>query len=331
MVKIKISDENYLYASARVRARAANGINADIMNRMVESGSASDVFRILSEHGITVINGEDGTPDTEATLDAYLNSEFEVVQSFTHDPEICDLLRYPYDAHNLKSAIKSEIRGSSGDLIYIDLGSVEASKVTAMTANRDFSAFPENMAAAAAQAIEEYDKTSDPQRIDNAIDRACYADILSLAVRIKKSFFSDTVRTKIDVTNILTSLRVMRMGADASYFSTCYIDGGKLTESFYKKLIASGQEAFADTLQNTEYSYIAKALDAGGRLADAERVCDNCYIETLRASYSIAYGAEVPFSYLALKDYEVRNIRIIITSKKVGLSPAEIRAKLRGI
>ena len=331
LAKIRISDDNYLYASARVRARAANGIDAEILNRMTEARDAGEVFRILSEHGINVINGEDGTPDTEATLDTYLNSEFEVVQSFTHDPEICDLLRYPYDAHNLKSAIKSEMRGTSGELIYIDLGSVSASYVTEMMTKRDFGAFPENMAAAAAKAIEEFDKTSDPQRIDIAIDRACYADMLALAERINKSFFSDTLRTKIDVTNILTALRVMRMGADESYFSSCYIDGGKLSLDFHKKLIASGQEGFSEKLVSTDYSYIAAALEAGGRLADAERICDNCYIDKLRTSYSIAYGAEVPYSYLALKDYEVRNIRIIITSKKVGLSPAEIRAKLRGI
>lgn len=331
MGKIRIKDENYLYGSTRVRARAVNGINNESLLRMADAPGIQEALRIVSERGINIVSGGDGSPDVEATLEGFLKSEFDVVRGFTADPQIYNLIRYTYDAHNLKSAVKNEIRSSNDSDILIDLGSVKASEVTEAAASRDFGAFPRNMACAALKAIEDYDKTSDPQVIDLVIDRACYADMLDTANSFNKKFFAETVKTKIDTTNILTSVRVIRMGLDHGYFESCYIEGGKLGKSFFKKLISSGQESFRELLSSTDYSYISDTLEIGGRMSEAELVCENCYIEKLRDMYAVPYGAEVTFAYLALTDIAIRNVRIILTAKKVGLAPAEIRKKLRGI
>jgi len=329
--KVRLKDDDYLYASARVRARAVNGINGETLLRMADAPELSDALRIAAEHGISVVTDADGAPDTETTIEQYLTSEYDIVQGFTADPQIYGILRYPYDAHNIKSAIKNEVRGSASDSLLIDLGSVKASDVPEMLAGRDFSAYPENMAKAAEEAIEEYDKLSDPQVIDLIIDKACYADMLALASTFNKKFLAETVRTKIDVTNILTVVRVVRMGLDSAYFENCFINGGTLDLQFCKRLISSEKEAFRESVSRAGYAYLADVLEAGGRLAEAELKCENCYIEKLRSSYMVPYGPEVPYAYLALKDIEAKNIRIILTGKKVGLAPAEIRKKLRGI
>ena len=331
MRKIRIKDEDHLYGSARVRARAANGIERADLIRMSEAKDAAEVFRLLGERGVTVIENDEGEPDTEATLDKYLGSEFDLVQGFSPEKRIYGILRYQYDAHNLKTAIKCEARGRAPEDVFIDLGTVKAASVEKAVLERDFSAFPENISKAAPEALESFGKNGDPQVIDLLIDKACFADMLTLAKSFNKPFFGEIVETKIDVTNILTAIRIMKMGADFDFFKSCFIPGGTLGIEFFKKMTDSGEEGYLDIVSGTAYSYISGAVKAGGRLSQAERACENCYIEKLKGVYSKAYGAEVPFAYLALKDAEVRNIRIIIISKKVGLSSAEIQGRLRGI
>ena len=57
--------------------------------------------------------------------------------------------------------------------------------------------------------------------------------------------------------------------------------------------------------------------------------CDNFYMDRVRGAKMIPFGPAVPAAYLIAREFEVKNLRIILGGKQAGLSPDAIRARVR--
>lgn len=136
------------------------------------------------------------------------------------------------------------VRGFDFAALYSSCGTLDEKQVSDAVRNRDFSAFPENMAKAAPEAIREYSETSDPQLIDLILDRACLADMLSVARGYKDEVISDYVKNRIDMMNILTALRVLRMGKDSKFFDFASSEGGYIDKKCFRRLFLRARTSF---------------------------------------------------------------------------------------
>ena len=102
------------------------------------------------------------------------------------------------------------------------------------------------------------------------------------------------------------------------HFHECWDVQRKLLHKFIEKLLAA--------LAFTAYSELASCTDA----SEAARLCENLYTKQAYKAETIAFGPELIVCYLVRKEYEVKNLRILLAGKSCGLSADRIRERLRG-
>lgn len=331
--RIRISAEDYIYASARVRAREASLFGRETFSRMAEAGDFEAALRILAESGLTIVRDPEGEADVEATLDAYLREAFSLVAESVPDPALFSFLLLPYDCHNLKSAIKCSLQGKTlaggeFDRLFLGLGRFSREEIAAMVAKRDFSPLPEAMQKAAPEALLSYRSSRDPQEIDRLLDRASFADMLALSERYGLKSFSGIVRMRIDLVNLLTCFRTLRLGErGGETFLRFFLPGGTLAEGDFADAFRQDGAAFLRRLSAGPFAPLSEG--AARSFAVLEKLADDLYLAALKQSGQNVYGPEVVAAFLVRREYEVKNLRLLLAAKRAGLPAEFIRERLR--
>ena len=320
----------YMYSSARIRALETKIATREQIARMVEAQSSDSIAAQLSDFGFDAVYGG-GKLSREDTLMSVLKAGFSDLDGM-ECAQAVEFLKYQYDCNNIKSLIKCEARGISADGMLLDLGSVSIEKAREAFATKDYSAFPQNMAAAIPEAEEAFAATANPQKIDFIIDKATFADMLCSASRSGVPLAYELALARVDLVNITMAARLIRMklGAQASaLFDEVYIDGGRIEKDMLTEAISEGNETLADMLQYTDYSAMCELIASDASLGALEKKADDIWINLARKACYIPFGAEVAIGYICALEYEVKNIRIILAGKDAGLSSDIIRERLR--
>ncbi len=319
----KNKETDYLFASARVRAAENRLIGADKTESAINAKDASDIEALIDS-----IGNFDGSTDK---LSAYLGNAYSFIAEISPNENIASFLRFGYDCNNIKAALKSHFRETDCSEMLFSFGTVPVDNILSMPKEFDFSALPKNMSEAAEEAFHAYAKTGDPQLIDIILDKACYRDMLS-AAKEGDGFAYELVRMKIDLTNIMMCVRIIRMGggfSERDVLSRSLISGGILDE---KRLFeAKSENELAAMLSGSEYSSLSSFLsdDGTSSLAEIERRCDDIYMKKVKSTKSLPFGAPLLCAYLVAVEYEVKNLRIILAGKRAGLSGEKIRERVR--
>lgn len=313
--------ERYLYATARVRALENSMLGRDGSLRLCDARSTDEVKREITE--------KYGGQSADEALETALSRAFGEVDEMSGGDDAFDVLRYPYDCHNVKYALKCFIRGRSAkDTLsgMYGFASVDPLKVYEAAESGDFSCLPEKMAAAAPEAFASYAKSRDPKAIDIILDAACFADMLAKAEESGLDVLKNAVRRRIDLCNIVTALRVMRLGG-GRLMTSAMIKGGNVDPSKFSSL--EGEGALWSLLRAEGYLSVAEAAVADDGFESIEKACDECYLGLFAGTRYIAYGPEIPAAYLTNAEYEVKNLRIILAGKASGEDPRSLRSRLR--
>ncbi|MCI8589642.1 MAG: V-type ATPase subunit [Clostridiales bacterium] len=320
----KVSDQDFLYSTARIRALENEICSNEQAGLLAEAKGEAELRRMLSEIGLEGDN-------LFCAIDERLQAAYDLVTELAGS-DVFDVLRYPYDAHNLKSMIKADIRNTVPDHLFIHFGTVSVACLQELWQNQDFTPFPLHMAEAIQAAIDAYARTKDPQLIDIVLDQACYQDMLAKAENAQIPFLVDAIKTKIDLTNLLTVLRLLRMKNEqinAAYVKEHLLVGGMLSKEQLVLLFDGGKEALFGFLAIGEYPILSQ-INQEASLAVFERAVDDEYMRYIRDHTKyVAFGAPVLYAYLVARETEAKNFRILIASVKNGISPAEIKERLR--
>ena len=320
----------YMYSSARIRALEIKIAAKDRIYHLADAGNSEAIISLLPELGFEIVK-RDGTVVREETLESLLSAGYNEISSMESDGAV-DFLRYQYDANNIKAIIKCAKRNISPDAMLTSLGTISADEAKQAFANKDYSVFPANMRTAVAEAEETFAATANPQKIDFIIDKACFADMLATAKQSGIELALRLVRTKIDLCNIMMTIRIMRMNLGKTaegILREVYISGGSFEEDTLVDALALGEESFAHDVVLDKYDSLAAAIEERESLADLERRADNLWFAIAKEAKYISFGAEIAIGYMAALEYEVKNIRIILAGTEAGLAPDVIRERLR--
>ena len=323
---LKYSD--YMYSSARIRALENTLLTSDKIARMTEAKNDSEIYSMMTESGISVKANKDGKPDAEATFDSLLGETLDLLDSIAPEEGMFKYFRYPYDAANLKSALKALFSERSCDDILFDIATVSPEKVRGAVEDMDFTEYPQNMRQAAYDAVKGYSENRDPQQIDLVIDRACYLDMLQGAKQ--DEFLLKLVKAKIDLTNIVTVFRFIKFGERAAArFDDALLSGGELSFDTLKEAYEGGIETLFHIIKMSVYSPIEAHLADSMSSGALERICDDHWMKLLKDAKYINFGAGVLAAFYYAREYEVKNIRIILAGKRAGQDSDTIRERMR--
>ena len=324
---------DYLYSSARVRVLERALIGRERIAALLETKSADGAWALLREYGVEPLTDDNGKILREETLLRLLRNAYAEACEMLPDVGALRLWLYPYDCNNVKAAIKCFERGLDPSSMLFDFGTVEAQSVCRMVRSGGFDGLPDAMKQAAADAISAYAKNKNPQQIDLLLDRACYADMLTAAEKCGSDYVVGLVKRKIDLTNLLICVRILRMKSGEigkMLWKDSVIEGGTLSRETLDEWFAKGEDKLWERLYYTAYTALAKAVLAGdGSLTCVERCCDNCLMDAVREAKSVPYGVEVVVAFLLAHEYEVRNLRILLAGKDASLSRETIRERIR--
>lgn len=325
---------DYLFESARVRAMEKNLITREQIGELCEAKDAEQLWHRLSELGVEAVASDAGGYSREETLLIRLQRTYEEMQALAPDEKALRLWLYPYDCNNLKAAIKGFFRKIDPRSMMFAFGTVGIEDMIAAVEHAEFACLTPAMRRAASEAMRAYSKTQNPQIIDLTVDRACYEDMLAAACESGSVFAERLVREKIDLTNLLIAVRILRMQSGENgrqLFEQALLAGGTIPTEEIRALFAQGERTIWNRLYYTAYGKLAEKLASKEErpLTEVERVIDDYWMAHVAEAKSAPYGLDVLIGFLLAYENESRNLRIVIAGKEAGLSPAIIRERIR--
>ncbi|MBR5478966.1 MAG: V-type ATP synthase subunit C [Clostridia bacterium] len=321
---MKTRDTEYLYATTRIRSLERGLLDRGVTDRLIEAASVEDMAKIMSELGYTQLQTA-GIKDIENSLISARRETFELIESISPDSEICDVFRLRYDYHNIKAILKGEISGEDARNLLIDAGRFGVEALVSLMREREYKELPETVRVAVENARETLARTKDAQLCDFILDRAYFAEMVSLAKQSGSKFLEGYVKCLIDTTNLRATIRAMRRNKDADFLKNALQEGGNiLCDKFFEVL--SSEISLDDALKGT---FLESTLEASGDMVSFERECDNAVMTYLRSARYVAFGEEPLVAYVAAKEADIITIRIILAGKVQELPADEIRERLR--
>lgn len=344
----RLKKNDYLYSSARIRVLERTLLSRDRVDRMLESKNASEAAKVLVECGY-----EDIPFITRENLETLLSRErsrvYSLLSSFVPHREIIDFFRIKYDYHNLKTIVKSQAQNVDAQRLMINDGRFDRTTLVNAVQKADHSKLPNVMSQAIDSAKDILSRTGDPQLSDLEFDRACFSEMLSMALKIGSTFLAGYTRLLIDVTNIRIIVRSVRSNKEFEFLRRSLLDGGNIEKerlltarsdisikTVFKGSVLESAASIADDIisgvQNPsdDDKALSNAVPDSGRAAmtELELELDVAVDEYLDSARRVSFGEAPIIAFLAAKEKEYSTIRAILSGLIAGVSPDAIRQRL---
>ncbi|SFP09208.1 V/A-type H+-transporting ATPase subunit C [Oscillibacter sp. PC13] len=326
-----IKDTDYLVISARIKAMETGLLTRERMEQILEARSDEEAAKILQECGYPALDAR----DPEA-LDAALSADREEMladlSDGAPDTRYIELFKLKYDYHNVKALLKAEAMGTAPDGMLMDMGRVPVKELQAAVRSGELDSLPPLLARAAEEAREVLNTTRDPQLSDTVLDRWCYRDMADLAEQTGSEFLKGYVQTVVDALNLRTLVRAIRMGKSEEFLRGVLLEGGSVAAASILTVCANRGSGLNDLYGPTRFQAAAEAGTAalkGGALTEFEKLCDDAVSEYLAGAQMVPFGEAPLVGYLAARETEYTNLRILLMGRGAGLAPEVIRSRLR--
>ncbi len=304
------------------------------LDRVVDAATGHEAMRMLSQNSSFDFAPVEQDGDYEIVLRQELVALYDMAYQLCHDERAVDILAAKYDFHNLKVAFKAQHTGTDAEELYLPVSRVLPKTIAQIVADpRQAPSCPPHLIKAAEGAKAAFSEKGDPQALDIELDRALYAHMADLAKALENELIARYVATLIDFHNLKTLLRVKNMQKGPRFLAALLVPGGTVEPADYLQLYDKPVDAIGESLH---YKHFGDALHAAlerydktGNFAALEKAADNALIRIAQDSKYVPYGQEVLFAYIAAKENEFKQVRILLTCKFNHIPDDVIRERLR--
>ncbi|WP_160672981.1 V-type ATP synthase subunit C [Clostridium sp. C8-1-8] len=320
----------------RIRVLENRLLDKAKIDRMTDAASTEEVLKILQETEYNnVLNNSSNPRAYEGVLSNELQRVFNLMYEVSPYREIVDLMSIKYDFHNIKVLIKSKLSEKDMKDILVNIGTVELEKLSDAVMNESYRDIPKVMAKAIEEVLLDFSKEKDPQRIDIIVDRYQYQAIRDISELLDNPFIGRYVDFSIDLSNIITLLRVKKLKKGREFFRETLLTGGKLDKDKLLILLNEAPENIYNKLAHTEYAMVLKSsIDHYIKTESAsniEKLSDNYLMKFMKDAKYVTFGPEPILAYIFAKESEIKNLRIIMVGKLNNIPSEVIRERLREV
>ena len=156
--------------------------------------------------------------------------------------------------------------------------------------------------------------------------------MLAVAEATGSAFLRGYVQVQIDAANLRALVRTLRMGKNETFLSGVLFEGGDIPADAILKVSADKGAGLKELYEPTRFREAAECAQEslrGGALTEFERLCDDAVNDYLSGAQFVPFGEAPLVGYLAAREMESTNLRILLTGRGTGLSPDVIRSRLR--
>lgn len=327
-----MSKKEYLHAAVRVSYLENQLVTSEDLFRAIDADSAEDAYKILASR--RMFKGYSFN-DYEKAFENSLTETYELIEKITDQSGITDIFRHPIDGHNYKVLIKSEAADGDYSSLYKSGGTINPEEIRWEFDSRRFYQTPDILSEAAVEAAEKLARIHDSQVVDIIIDKAVIELISEKALNIGCEGLTEYIRASIDIINIKSALRMLRINRDILAVSENFAYGGNIYEKEFEKAYSKGYDGLKmlaeKALGTKKLSEAIGFVKHGHTVGIFENQADRYLRNIFDKMQNTPFGIEPVIVYLDHKIREIKACRFVLVSKLYGLSEEKIADRVRCI
>ncbi len=314
----------YPFAVARIRMLENSLLTEKTYTQLIESKSAMEVFKILSDAGYGGESSID-VKNYEKALSNRLAKAYSDVKELVPKEHFPDVFLLKNDYQNLKVLVKSDISSINGENYLVGGTTIDIKDMKEAFETKNYGCLTENMAQAITESYEQYAKSQSGQAIDNVMDNAAFKDMLKVAKESGIKFVENYVKSLCDITNLKSYNRIKNMKKTFSDFESVFVHGGTVSLDTFKK--AFNADGASGGFKETAYNDLALKMDEGFTVF--EKSCDDYLMAFMRDAKYKSLTVEPLLAFIYAVETEVKTVRIIVNGKLNGIDTEVIKERLR--
>ena len=241
-----------------------------------------------------------------------------------------------YDVYNLKTIMRAKVgKASADDLrrLLIPAGSLNSSALESLIKKETVfdilkSSKIVQIDTDCLHAVDEFEKTGSLSRIENYLDKSYYNNLIELAKKMPKQgiYVREFIRTEIDFLNLKVLFRLIREKFPVNDIIDMLIFSGERLP--YAKLLKLASSKDCDelysSLEGTGYDKVIESsiddLRDKNELGSFEIAFEKYWLRKaglMMNKHPLSIGPAI--GYMICKDIEVRNLRMLVRAKALGL------------
>ncbi len=317
-----MSNNNSLeYANARIKTLEKNLLTSDKIIRLLDAHTISEAMKILLENNYgdeIIVDG-----DFDKLLFKEEEKTLRLFKELMPTGYGLETFVYENDFHNAKVYSKSKLTGKPNDLALKPVGLYD---VKGAFEKENYANLP-NVLQEALKTIddERANGTLNGRKIDNIIDKAYYSSCVIDTAKARKSVVQDYYKILIDSLNIKTFVRCKLQNLPLTYYTDAFVEGGELSKDRLTKFYPLSLDEISEKMKYTDWKDDFSEYD----LSKFETKLDNKLIKLIKAQKADMFTPAPILGYYLGKLSEIKVVRTLLTCKKNGVAPEEIRKRIR--
>jgi len=183
--------------------------------------------------------------------------------------------------------------------------------------------------------LNEFNEKNTLMGIENSMDQFYYKHLIRFSKLLPKqgSLFREFLMKEVEILNILTLLRLKKSKYDKEGIKKYIIPSGSKSSKIMELANVDDFEELSRSLEHTEYKdVVKKGFEEYKEKGSLIKLETDLYKYLLKQAIMLLHlhplSVDVILGYMFAKDIEVRNLKIIVKGKQLGLSEEFIEGQL---
>jgi len=314
-----------------VRLKELELLTPELMARMIKAEDLTEVEALFRGTIYGEYLSDDFYESFEEALGTAQDNLLEELVKIIPDPNVIWIYTMRFTFHNLKALIKADLLNQNFDELYIYDGFYSLEQIKTAIRTGQASGLPDILLDSIQEVREHFEESNSLQGIDIILDRKFLYCQRKIADMINEPELTKEVISFIDFTNILMVARGIKQKRNRNFMSTALSSHGSISKEELLDCIEGDLEKLISYLKATEYGEIIEPIieDNTIDLSQLERLCDDYLTSFYETAQTQAFGPLPVLALLNAKSIEIKNLRLIITGKRIGLTDDQIRERMR--
>lgn len=325
---------DYPYIMGLFRSLEGKLLNPNDIERMIDAPDVDAAFRVFNDTEYADNLLEVAPRDFKKALDEDLKQTRNLYEQIISDKKILDLLFLRYDFHNLKLLFKEKYSGNNLSENESQVGTIPSSSLRNLILNEARVDLPKGLKKVVDEARAEFEKNHTAHFIDSYLDKKMFGLLKKAAQDLDNSFIINFLKMQIDMANIKIFLRAKNLNKTSNWLENELIAGGRIEEKEFVQVYDKENKEALNTFFihfDQKFINIINQYLEEKNLWQLEQKFEDYELEYLKETKRMNYGPEIALAYYYGKKNALRNVRLIMTGKLNGVSPAEIRERVRSL
>lgn len=328
------NDPRYASAVGRVRILESQLLPKQKLYRMAEKPDWQGVLdELRATDYAEPLSAARSAMDIERALLQVLAHRYHTIHELAIEPALIRAIISWHDFDNLKILLKQKWSASSRQLPLSDLGLIDPEALKNALSNQN--SLPHPLKQVYEKILEEYEENQSLFRAEMLIDRYYLNYVRETFESCHIPFLKYFIHYRIDLIKIQMMLRWRGWNEAAPFPRELLPPGGFLSDDILSALGGSGWDKIPSLLQFSPYGNLvsdtSEKIQSGSDLWLLERRSDDFLTEFCKLSHYTAFGVEPLLAFLWVSLQEFRNVQLLVTTKKAGITPEIIKPRLREI